>query len=90
MRGLFLLVATILTASLVVFGDSQEPYKGDLDLDGDVDFADFLIAENFVKTGGSIAVRVDTIHTTTMTVYDTILHTDGRRQHCAKDLYWRD
>lgn len=75
-KTLFLVVSLFATCS-VVHADAQlqttsstEAIPGDLDLDGDVDVADFLIfVENFGKTG---SVPSQTPTTSVVTVYDTI------------------
>ena len=88
LRGLFLVASA--TMADVITGDSDvlesseaivefievvEPIPGDLDLDGDVDFRDFLtFAENFgrsgpVPTSGGTSTRVVTV---TETIRDTV------------------
>ena len=54
-----------------------EAIDGDLDLDGDVDFQDFLIlVQNFGKQGPPSPVRTDTVYVTkTDTVFTTIRDT---------------
>ena len=63
-------------------GNIVEPITGDLDLDGDVDFADFLLfSSNFGKTGpvptSTPTQPTDRIVTVTVTVRDTIYISSG-------------
>ena len=63
MKRLTLLVCLV-AVPLAIFATAHEPYQGDFDLDGDVDFKDFLtFASNYGKTGGSTTpiTRVDTV-----------------------------
>ena len=66
MKRLTLLVCLV-AIPIAIFANAHEPYQGDFDLDGDVDFADFLtFASNYGKTGGSTTPinRVDTVRVT--------------------------
>ena len=75
MKRLTLLVCLV-AVPLAIFATAHEPYQGDFDLDGDVDFTDFLtFASNYGKTGGSTtpSTRVDTVW---VVVRDTI-YIDG-------------
>ena len=66
MKRLTLLVCLV-AVPLAIFATAHEPYQGDFDLDGDVDFTDFLtFASNYGKTGGSTtpSTRVDTVWVT--------------------------
>ena len=75
MKRLALLVCLV-AVPLAIFATAQEPYQGDFDLDGDVDFTDFLtFASNYGKTGGSTtpSTQVDTVW---VVVRDTI-YIDG-------------
>ena len=66
MKRLILLVCLV-AIPIAIFANAHEPYQGDFDLDGDVDFADFLtFASNYGKTGGSTTPinRVDTVRVT--------------------------
>ena len=66
-KTLFLVVSLFATCA-VVHATTEEPIPGDLDLDGDVDVADFLIfTANFGKTG-----PVPSQTPTTVTVRDTV------------------
>ena len=76
-----------------------EAIDGDLDLDGDVDFQDFLIlVQNFGKQGPPSPARTDTIYVTKtdtvfITVRDTIYIEEGTPViPYDRDLYkhWRD
>ena len=63
-------------------GNIVEPITGDLDLDGDVDFADFLLfSNNFGKTGpvptSTPTQPTERIVTVTVTVHDTVYISSG-------------
>ena len=76
MKRLILLVCLV-AIPIAIFANAHEPYQGDFDLDGDVDFADFLtFASNYGKTGGSTTPinRVDTVR---VVVRDTIYIESG-------------
>ena len=76
MKRLTLLVCLV-AIPIAIFANAHEPYQGDFDLDGDVDFADFLtFASNYGKTGGSTTPinRVDTVR---VVVRDTIYIDSG-------------
>ena len=76
MKRLILLVCLV-AVPLAIFATAHEPYQGDFDLDGDVDFSDFLtFASNYGKTGGSTtpSTRVDTVW---VVVRDTIYIDEG-------------
>ena len=76
MKRLILLVCLV-AIPIAIFANAHEPYQGDFDLDGDVDFADFLtFASNYGKTGGSTTPsnRVDTVR---VVVRDTIYIDSG-------------
>ena len=71
MKRLTLLVCLV-AIPIAIFANAHEPYQGDFDLDGDVNFTDFLtFASNYGKTGGSTTPinRVDTVR---VVVRDTI------------------
>ena len=82
MKRLTLLVCLV-AIPIAIFANAHEPYQGDFDLDGDVDFADFLtFASNYGKTGGSTTpsnrvdtvrvTRVDTVHVFVPTKIDSV------------------
>ena len=76
MKRLTLLVCLV-AIPIAIFANAHEPYQGDFDLDGDVDFTDFLtFASNYGKTGGSTTPinRVDTVR---VVVRDTIYIDSG-------------
>ena len=76
MKRLTLLVCLV-AIPIAIFANAHEPYQGDFDLDGDVDFEDFLtFASNYGKTGGSTTPinRVDTVR---VVVRDTIYIDSG-------------
>ena len=76
MKRLILLVCLV-AIPIAIFANAHEPYQGDFDLDGDVDFTDFLtFASNYGKTGGSTTPinRVDTVR---VVVRDTIYIDSG-------------
>ena len=76
MKRLTLLVCLV-AIPIAIFANAHEPYQGNFDLDGDVDFADFLtFASNYGKTGGSTTPsnRVDTVR---VVVRDTIYIDSG-------------
>ena len=62
---------------IIATANSAEAVDGDLDLDGDVDFQDFLIlVQNFGKQGPPAPARIDTIYLTkTDTVFVTVRDT---------------
>ena len=84
MKRLTLLVCLV-AIPIAIFANAHEPYQGDFDLDGDVDFADFLtFASNYGKTGGSTTpsnrvdtVRVTRVDTVRVVVRDTIYIDSG-------------
>ena len=82
MKRLILLVCLV-AIPIAIFANAHEPYQGDFDLDGDVDFTDFLtFASNYGKTGGSTTpsnrvdtvrvTRVDTVHVFVPTKIDSV------------------
>ena len=82
MKRLTLLVCLV-AIPIAIFANAHEPYQGDFDLDGDVDFTDFLtFASNYGKTGGSTTpinrvdtvrvTRVDTVHVFVPTKIDSV------------------